>query len=510
MTAVQKLAANHKNSVHPVAGLDCSEHDGPSRGEDAKEMAYWRDIETDNSWVSPFKKTTRQYLTFEPDGGGWNNIRMAMETVLTMAVAMGRVLVLPPAQRMYLLGKTTFNFADFFPLQEMAEEHPGLEIITMEQFLEETMGTTRHAKTQKIVYPPDDKKTKWDGDTQGIKNELGPWLRSVALNPAWNMNKCIATFPKSSNQQDVDYLQQIMDEILAEENGKFASNKAYKEFINNPTPVDGSTKDRLRELLSERKELCIYDKTHQEAPIIHFHGKPKIDDAGGRLLVHFYAFLFFQDWHTELWMKRFVRDHVRYIDNIQCAAARVVHKLRTEYKEPTFDSFHIRRGDFQYKNTRVDADEIVAVAKDQIPAGRTVYVGTDERDKDFFRPMKKAGWNILFLDDFMDVIGKNISPNYYGMIDQLVASRGETFFGCWFSSFTGYIMRLRGYHSQLHLDDGNTNPNAQAYKKGSLPNSFYYATRDRKTVMHDYWPVKPSFYAREFPASWRDLDADVK
>ena len=34
---------------------------------------------------------------------GWNNIRMAMETVLVMAHAMGRTLVLPPQQKMYLL-----------------------------------------------------------------------------------------------------------------------------------------------------------------------------------------------------------------------------------------------------------------------------------------------------------------------------------------------------------------------------------------------------------------------
>jgi hypothetical protein len=33
-------------------------------------------------------------MTFEPDGGGFNNIRMAMETVLAIAHASGRTLVL--------------------------------------------------------------------------------------------------------------------------------------------------------------------------------------------------------------------------------------------------------------------------------------------------------------------------------------------------------------------------------------------------------------------------------
>jgi hypothetical protein len=75
--AKQNIAANHDNVVHPVAGLKCDEHGGPS-AQAAQEMVYWRDIPQDNAWKSPFLKTdgTRQYLTFEPDGGGWNNIRM--------------------------------------------------------------------------------------------------------------------------------------------------------------------------------------------------------------------------------------------------------------------------------------------------------------------------------------------------------------------------------------------------------------------------------------------------
>jgi len=526
----QKLAANHKNLVHPVAGLDCKEHDGPMEQDATDEMVYWRDIPQDNNWVSPFKNikntSQRQYLTFEPDGGGWNNIRMSMETVLTMALAMGRVLVLPPSQKMYLLGHTTFNFADFFPLQELAEEHAGLEIITTEQFLIETMGTTVDQQTHEISFPPEESKTSWDGDTRGIKSKLAPWIRSIANSqPDWDPSTCIAAFPKSKDPKDAQQLQQEFDEILKEKDGLYASRNAYKEFINNPTPVDASSKDRLRELTAERSKLCIYDETLQESQIIHFHGKAKTD-TGGRLLVHFYAFLFFQDYQTDLWMKRFVRDHVRYVDNIQCAAARIVHKLRTtttttltEYDSQDnnnnnnnnngsrggkFDSFHIRRGDFQYKATRVDAQTIVERAQDVIPKGRVVYIGTDERDKTFFRPLQDAGWKILFLDDFMDVVGTTIDPHYYGMIDQLVVSRGENMFGCWFSTFSSYIMRLRGYHSQREISDWN--PDSMAFLDGKLPHSYYYALEDSKTKMHDYWAVKKVFYAREFPAAWRNLD----
>jgi hypothetical protein len=91
------------NESHKLAGLDCSRHGGPPN-DIAAEMVYWSDIPSDNAHMSPFY-SPEKFLTFEPDNGGWNNIRMSMETVLAMAVAMGRTLVLPPEQGMYLLGK---------------------------------------------------------------------------------------------------------------------------------------------------------------------------------------------------------------------------------------------------------------------------------------------------------------------------------------------------------------------------------------------------------------------
>ncbi|KAL3937356.1 MAG: hypothetical protein SGBAC_007523 [Bacillariaceae sp.] len=484
------------DGLHNVAGLDCSAHGGPSN-DLAEEMVYWKNLPNDESYVSPFQDPDqRRYLTFEPDGGGWNNIRMSMETVLAMAIATGRVLVLPPSQKMYLLGGTDFSFADFFPLHSIAKEHPGLEIITMKQFLEETNGKLKNTETNQISYPPHNT-TEWDGNTATMKNELNPWLRTIAYNADWNPDKCLAGFPASKTFTSESTLTSTFEQV----NSK---NVNFEQFFNQPTSVNGTVHDRMAEFIAGRNEMCIYDNQVQREQVVHFAGKAKL--AGGRLLVHFYAFLFFADWKTDLWMKRFVRDHVRYIDDIQCAAARIVAAVREDARKKIsnnpdgiFDSFHIRRGDFQYKKTRVEAMEILKAAKDEIPEGTFVYVATDERDKKFFADME-GYWNVVYMDNYMHLLD-GVNKNFFGMIDQLVSSRGRTFFGCWFSTFTGYITRLRGYHSQ--------NAQAEGYEMGLLPDTYYYAVIDHKKKLHDFWPVKKLYYAREYPVSWRNIDFDA-
>lgn len=157
----------------------------------------------------------------------------------------------------------------------------------------------------------------------------------------------------------------------------------------------------------------------------------------------------------------------------------------------------------------MEASELVVAAREEIPIGRTVYIGTDERDKAFFQPLRDHGWKLLFLDDFSDLIA-GVDPHYYGMIDQLVTSRGRVFFGCWFSTFTGYVTRLRGYHTQTNPTPGLSQELQSAHEGGKLPLTFYYALSEHKTKMHDYWPIKQAFYAREYPSSWRQLDFDVE
>ena len=77
-------------------------------------------------------------------------------------------------------------------------------------------------------------------------------------------------------------------------------------------------------------------------------------------------------------------------------------------------------------------------------------MATDEQNKTFFRDFKKQFKKIRYLDDYMKIAGlKELNPNYLGMIDQVICTRGTHFVGTWFSTFTGThkLSQMRFSHS---------------------------------------------------------------
>jgi hypothetical protein len=239
-----------------------------------------------------------------------------------------------------------------------------------------------------------------------------------------------------------------------------------------------------------------YDKNLRDAPLVHFRSNEK----EYRLLVHFYATIHFTDPVIDNHYKRLVRDFLHYRDSIFCAAGKIVLALQEEAIKRGFDvdeegsggfsALHIRRGDFQYKEVRLSAKRWYHNTKDIWLPNEILYIATDERDKSWFEPLAKHH-DLRFLDDYWDFAGLgDLDPNYMGMIETVVASRGRAFAGTWFSTFTGYINRMRGYHGM----GGKTS---------------WYSFLPRKTKVHDWEYPSGNYFSHEYPIGWVGIDGNV-
>jgi len=422
-------------------------------------------------------------------------------------------LVVPPDRLIWALDsaennqKNSFSFEEFFHFESIVIEHPGLEIISMEEFLrdvaikgEKFKATDPETGKINVLFPPNNK-TNWDGEDL---TPLWDYLRSIGLVRKCEPDENVALFPSSRDDEDLRKMEEMWQKIIGEADGR--AMPQVSDYEGKPVPVDSPAEERLREMLGGRVNACFYDREMQDADLVHI--KEDWQD-GYRMLTHFYVFLFFQDWRQDLWTKRFIRDHVHYNDEIACAAARVVEAIRKRSKERhpetnpngDFDSMHVRRNDWetQFGDYIVSSSELYQNTKQELTPGRTVYIATDEKDKSYFQPMSNV-YDVVFLDNFKAELG-NLNTNFYAFVDQLVAARGKVFFGVYLSTFTGYINRLRGYYSVKEKREG--------YRDGIIE-SYHLVKPQDKNLYRTYHAFQPSAFMREYPVAWRDLDYGIE
>lgn len=375
------------------------------------------------------------------------------ENVVVLAHATGRTLVLPPKDSLnHLTGSHSFD--DFFDLEAINAHQEGISIITMEEFLlkEAVPGRLRglNCTASDCASLPPRGEVDWTGQNPA---ELYSYLESVGNVPHWNRDPatCALVIPRGKDDVAV------------------GGTPAYQ---------------------SHHEQLCTYNSTEK---LLHLNK---------RILSPFYSFLVFEDARQDLFAKRFIRNFLRYKDEVMCAAARVVSAVREHAAEigvsPDFYSMHIRRGDFsiQYPERVVSAADLLKQSESFLPERSLVYIATDERDKSYFQPFTEK-YNVLFLDDFSPQT-EGINATYFGMIDQLVASKGKVFFGTWPSTFSSYINRLRGYNSAKEgiVSDGAID-------------SMYFSPDHMYDMMHYKSVDAPSSaWMREYPAAWYQIDEE--
>ena len=435
-------------------------------------LAYWNNPQgkRDVSFKSPFGiKGETKYLSFSPDRGGWNNVRMSMEIIFVIAAASGRTLVLPPEFNLYLLdskkkdGRQHHGFADFFPLYDKEFQNI-VPVITMEDFLKREGGSNG-----RVPIPESDREAVLGAAAYCEMRRKAPqscmkifdFLNEAGHVPSFRAEDCCVIF-----DEDVYRGKQISPVNLI----------ATEEFCG-------------------KKNVTFWDDVFVDPVLIHIRaGEPR-----WRLLTHHYAMIFFTDPSINNYFRRFVRDFLHYHDEIYCAAGKIIKALQYEGIQRGFalddnggggfSAMHIRRGDFQFKVVKLPAEEWYNNTREIWKANEILYIATDERNKSWFNPIAEHQ-DIRFLDDYWDFAGLGkLDPNYMGMIDTIVASRSRAFAGTWFSTFSGYINRMRGYHGMSMKDS-------------------WYSFLPKKTAVHRWDNSTRGLYAFEWPTGWVGIDAD--
>jgi hypothetical protein len=130
--------------------------------------------------------------------------------------------------------------------------------------------------------------------------------------------------------------------------------------------------------------------------------------------------------------------------------------------------------------------------KDIWNSNEILYIASDEKNRMFFDHFA-AKHDLRFLDDYIDMANlSNLPKEHLGMIDVVVASRGRAFVGTYFSTFSGYITRLRGYYGM------------------SKYTTFYGWNPVKYDMQKDIFFASSNEFKREYPIGWIEIDGDEK
>jgi hypothetical protein len=376
---------------------------------------------------------------------------MAAEVAIIFAHTTGRTLVMPPAIQFYLLdkndnfdeNKSTFN--TFFDLRKIRE---AVTIISMKEFLEHIAAKNLLKKPLPPNETPD---TLLNNNP---RDKLWKYLEESCYVEEWQPGKQFIGFHFYRNQSD--------------------NSVVFGKFHMQST--------RLQEMVAHGRKLRVYDETLHAERAIYFPGDYR---ETHRILTHYYTYLYWENPFVQRIYKRVVRDRLYYHDIIFCYAGMVVKQVHHDSSQvapfkpipslahssvktlggdsnldATYFAYHIRRGDFQYHDTQLTADQIWDNTKHllNISVTSVIYIATDEKDKNFFKPFYDSGYTLKFLSDYLPMleskdhqqkIGK-FNKNHIGMIEQVICANAHTFIGTPFSTFTGYITRMRGTLEVFH------------------------------------------------------------
>ena len=396
--------------------------------------------------------------TTEIDFGGFNNVRMGFEYVVTFALLTGRTLVLPPPVGWYLLdwgpiardtGGATGGVSDFFEFFDLADLKRAVPTISTAEWIERAAGA-------KLAPAGNGPPASLLG--AGGKVDVSAWK-------AWMRQ----TYPKL----DWDPLSHVIGwpTIAA------AQPSTPPVFVDNRKWVELEAKEAASAVIHFPMWYPKYRCLGQVAAMVAFGdgstGKPVGSQGGMSVAMH-----------------DVLRDGAHYAPEVWAVAARVVARLGGLF---AFSSMHVRRNDLQYKEVFIKAEAMMDNVGALFRPKEVLYLATDENDAQFFAAMAKTHevfrWHDFFGARGGAVLeGVKVTPKLIGLVEQVICSAGRVFVGTEHSTYSAYISRLRGY---------NNAPDTGFYTHTTR----YAKTCDQHSCDQ---PTQGQRYKYEFSTMWRD------
>ena len=144
-------------------------------------------------------------------------------------------------------------------------------------------------------------------------------------------------------------------------------------------------------------------------------------------------------------LKEFVCNHIRFKNTIFDISWLFINEL----KDKEYYSIHVRKNDFQYKDLHIPCETIYENIKDEIPENSKLYIATDHKDQEFFKPLSDK-YEVYFYEDLLKKYPHvDIQYNWIPIIEKLICTRSKTFIGTKLSTLSSYVYRLRGYMNDI-------------------------------------------------------------
>lgn len=360
---------------------------------------------------SHVQTSRRLYLTYQPPDGGWNNHRIALENAIILAKLLNRTLIVHPvASHDMAISLRKKRLAQWKNLEKRSginwvyNHMSDRDLVPISRVLD--LGRIRsivevfEVRTNHLTFRDEFSHLKWHYVCHS--DALGFWVDSI---PAGNesVTRGIAFVPNNSSRS---VRACPVETVLLKHANKPVIRRILEELQNVQADV-----------------IYLSQDTSYKANVQFFHMKDALKA---------------QQWIlSSMWLS----PHV-YKRAFQILA--ILPK--------PFNAIHVRRTDHRVSSSEAPSYWLHNMARQNfLNVSTALYVATDERDKNWFTPFSKAGYQLYFSDEFFESSGRSYDMDIRGLYDQLVCVHAKLFVGSKSSSFSGFIYRSR---KEVMIKDG--------------------------------------------------------